>query len=1241
FLVLADACGLAECLVDALGEERCLLVRASEARVSQVCLRAEVQSGSLLEQAFSELAEASELELHVIDLSGYGRAPEPWQLASGELLRGAIDAINELLAEIARHPERARIAKLSVVASHSQRVDARDRLCPVRSLLPALLAAAALELPALRVAQVDLEPCAADDALALTARASLLARELQHDAPERELCYRGSQRYALRLQHGRPVDVAPAALARGGLYVVTGGLGGLGVELARYLLTQLDARVLLVGKSALDEPRSARLDALRALGEVAYAAVDVADASRLQAAVESAERTWEGPLSGVFHLAGVYREASDLAEHGATSWQVMRAKVLGALAIQSLLAARPSALVVHYSSLASVLPNERAAAYAAANRFLDGLSHHQRDELGLASYALGFSAWHEVGMNAEGLHEPLLRRRGLYAIAPSAGLSSLLMVLGGAPSNTLVGVRADSPALRHRFDGPALPLQELRGFYTQSTSAVKLPRQLLAQGSPLSLERRQSMPLDERQQLDREQLHRLLLDQGELRVAPENALEEQLLGLWKRVLKLQNLGVCCDFFMQGGHSLLAAELVHDINQCFGNKFPLSLIFEARTVREQARSIDSGKHGTGVSVVPLQPLGSEPPLFCICGINIYQELASALAPEIPVYGVLLPVEGELLEGQSVELNVPAMARQYVSAIRGKQASGPYRVLGLSFGGALAYEVAQQLRRAGAEVSLLTMLDFVHPAGRRRSLLKLASHELSRLKRDRGLWLRRARELTSRVLPQAAHESQSVEPQRAREGVRQSAYAKAWAEYEPSLCPYPGKVLVIRAEDQSMWDGFDVAPDLGWSRFVSELQHRDVPGDHLSILRAPNVARLAGHLREALHAAGSKSPAQAALPSELSTRDVGTLREQIDELDRSLLELLGQRMTVVSQLASTKHEQGLPVRDGERERELLDSRAVWARQQQLPDELVRPLFGVIMRASRERQVAQMAALTAPDEHKTIAVIGAHGGMGKRMCALFEGLGHRVLAVDRTTSLTAEQAAQRADVTLIAVPITATEQVLREVGPHVPAHGLLMDISSLKQRPLETMLACTAASVLGTHPMFGPLVRTLHGQRVVLCPGRGDAWLRWAERTFQAGGLVTAQSTAEEHDRAMAEVQVLSHFQTEVMGLTLARLGTPLEQSLRFSTPPYLMELYMAARHFSQDSSLYSSISMDNPRTEQITQAFLDATSSLREILLTRDKEGLASVFTQVRSFLGSFGPHAVEQSKHLVASLAEPS
>ncbi|MDB4977242.1 MAG: AMP-dependent synthetase and ligase, partial [Myxococcaceae bacterium] len=71
FLVLADAYGLAECLVDALGEECCLLVRASEARVSQVRLRAELQPGSRLEQAFSELAEASELELHVIDLSGY------------------------------------------------------------------------------------------------------------------------------------------------------------------------------------------------------------------------------------------------------------------------------------------------------------------------------------------------------------------------------------------------------------------------------------------------------------------------------------------------------------------------------------------------------------------------------------------------------------------------------------------------------------------------------------------------------------------------------------------------------------------------------------------------------------------------------------------------------------------------------------------------------------------------------------------------------------------------------------------------------------------------------------------------------------------------------------------------------------------------------------------------------------------------------------------------------------------
>src|SRR5687768_10220574 len=175
-----------------------------------------------------------------------------------------------------------------------------------------------------------------------------------------------------------------------------------------------------------------------------------------------------------------------------------------------------------------------------------------------------------------------------------------------------------------------------------------------------------------------------------------------------------------------------------------------------------------------------------------------------------------------------------------------------------------------------------------------------------------------------------------------------------------------------------------------------------------------------------------------------------------------------MAVVSELSSVKRSEGKRVRDPERERSLLADRSQLGASLGLPQELVESLFRVIMRASREYQSSLKVEVPMQPDPKTVAIIGGEGGMGKRLVELFRGLGHRVLIADRTTQLSASEAAQAADVTVISVPIHITRQVIEQVGPHVPQHGLLMDITSLKQEPLAHMLRNTSASVLGTHPM-----------------------------------------------------------------------------------------------------------------------------------------------------------------------------
>src|SRR5690606_16545485 len=280
-------------------------------------------------------------------------------------------------------------------------------------------------------------------------------------------------------------------------------------------------------------------------------------------------------------------------------------------------------------------------------------------------------------------------------------------------------------------------------------------------------------------------------------------------------------------------------------------------------------------------------------------------------------------------------------------------------------------------------------------------------------------------------------------------------------------------------------------------------------------------------------------------------------------------------LVLEVAADKRRRGIAIRDVEREREVLASRRADADALGFPGNIAESIWRLIMLASRERQSAESPKPEAESEKKTIAIVGGAGQMGVLLARFFGEYGHEILVVDKETELTAVEAAARADVVVVSVPIRETEAVIREIGPHVRPDALLMDITPLKAAPVRAMLESTRASVIGTHPMFGPGVRAFEGQRVVICVGRDredDPWLSWLVRHLSGRGLFVNQTDPEHHDRVMSIVQVLLHYQTQVLGLTLANTGMPLEESLAFTSPAYLLESYVAARHFAQDAALY---------------------------------------------------------------------
>ena len=197
----------------------------------------------------------------------------------------------------------------------------------------------------------------------------------------------------------------------------------------------------------------------------------------------------------------------------------------------------------------------------------------------------------------------------------------------------------------------------------------------------------------------------------ESEVVSQDQLVIQLIRIWENVLKCNAIGVRDNFFDLGGHSLLAVRLFAQIEQIIGQKLPLTLLFKAPTIEQLARVIyDKGWQETWSPIVEIQSEGSRRPLFLVHGaggnVLLYRRLAHFLGSDQPVYGL----QSRGLDGrQPFHNRVEEMASDYLKVIKHIQPKGPYLLGGYCLGGAIALEIAQQLRADGREVSLLALLE----------------------------------------------------------------------------------------------------------------------------------------------------------------------------------------------------------------------------------------------------------------------------------------------------------------------------------------------------------------------------------------------------------------------------------------------------------------------------------------------------------------------------------------------------
>ncbi len=426
WLVLADRGGLGEAIAAALSSRglSCAMVYAPAA-------------ASLVAEAAAMALEGRDALQGVLYLWGLDGIVDAEASADevGEITRRAVSPALALIQALGLPAAGATrdSPRLWIATRGACVVGGESGVAPCQAALWGLGRVAALEHPAVWGGLVDLDPERGSTEVEL-----LLAELLEPDA-EDQLAFRKGRRHGARLMAATPKGyAAPVSLSEAGSYLVTGGLGALGLLVARWLVEKGARHLILSGRQGLPDraawgeahpseirARIAAVQALEALGaRVTVAAVDVADAEGMRALLTAVEP----PLRGLVHTAGVGTVRVLAETDEALLESVLRSKVTGTWLLHRLLQDRPLDFFVLFSSGAAVWGGHGQGAYAAANAFLDGLAHQRRAQ-SLPALSVDWGIWAD-GQMGDAQFNARMSEIGVLPMATSPAFSALERLVG-------------------------------------------------------------------------------------------------------------------------------------------------------------------------------------------------------------------------------------------------------------------------------------------------------------------------------------------------------------------------------------------------------------------------------------------------------------------------------------------------------------------------------------------------------------------------------------------------------------------------------------------------------------------------------------------------------------------------------------------------------------------------------------------------------------------------------------------
>jgi len=532
--------------------------------------------------------------------------------------------------------------ELTVVSHRMQAVADTDPVQPGKAALLGAVKTIGQEIATVHCRSIDIDLPYNDESLWL---------ELLNPVNEAAIAYRQGQRWTQSYEHLPWQAQVPAdRLREQGVYLITGGLGGIGLSLAKYLARRLQAKLVLTTRSAFPEKNawedwlsehgtnnavSQNIILLQALeqegAEILVHSADVADLSQMETVIASAQRHF-GDINGVIHSAGIADGALTASRSQKSSELVLSPKVTGTLVLEQLLASRPLDFFVLCSSLASVIGVGGQIAYCAGNAFQDAFAQSKRRHPHTLYAAINWDTWQQVGMAVKAVRDRLpaitdtahktvrleastpgfqqalqefLQRFAANESSPLAlgdyPATEISLTFGSDPANGKAELTEEQALLGHGLlpdEGVAVFEQALAHREAQVVVAKQGLASFFAQvknqsASPASAVELQSRPKGPRSA------------SGQGYLAPGSLIEKQLMEIWQTFLGMELIGRNDDFFKLGGDSLLATQLIARIRESFQVELPIRAVFEHPQLSSLAAAIDAASGGIRLPAIETQ------------------------------------------------------------------------------------------------------------------------------------------------------------------------------------------------------------------------------------------------------------------------------------------------------------------------------------------------------------------------------------------------------------------------------------------------------------------------------------------------------------------------------------------------------------------------------------------------------------------------------------------------------------